>query len=68
MNKKQFHLVASKVLRKDIQAAAAFDVIFNGLTHYEAERKYHCVPNTVPRSVATVRAHFEHCIDVAAAK
>lgn len=64
MNEQQFNIIADKVLRKEIQKKAAFDVIFNNLTFYQAERKYNCVPNTVERSVKTVKDHFEHCIEI----
>ena len=62
MNKQQFTIIADKVLRKEIQKKAAFDVIFNNLTPYQAERKYNCVPNTVERSVKTVQEHYKHCL------
>lgn len=68
MNQQQFHLIADKVLRKPLQRKAAFDVIFNGLKCHEAERKHSCIHNTVYRSVAIVRAHYDHCVAVVAAQ
>lgn len=68
MNISQFQLVAEKVLRKPLQRKAVYDVIFNGLTCYESERKHHCPPGTVYRSHAAVVAHFDHCVAVVAAK
>lgn len=68
MNEEQFNIIADKLLRKPLQKKAAFDVIFKNLTYYQAERKYNCVPNTVERSVASIRQHYEHCLNVVNAK
>lgn len=68
MNEKQFNIIADKVLRKPLQKKAAFDVIFNNLTHYQAERKHNCVPNTVERSVKIIEEHYKHCLLVVTGK
>lgn len=68
MNANQFHLIADKILRKPSQRKAAFDVIFNGVTPYRAERDHKCTPGSVSRSVGIIKRHFDHCIAVASAK
>ena len=68
MNKQQFNLIADKTIRKEPIRKGVYDVIFKGLTCYEAERKYHCVPNTVKRAVDSVNKHYDHCVAVVSAK
>ena len=68
MNEQQFHIIADKVLRKPLQRKAAFDVIFKGIKCHVAERKYSCAHNTVYKSVAIIRAHYDHCVTVVSAR
>ncbi|AIA08745.1 hypothetical protein SBVc24_0056 [Vibrio phage 24] len=68
MNTKQFNMVADRVIRKDCIRKGVYDVIFNGLSSYEAERKYHCVPNTVKRSLTAVQRYFDNCVAIASAE
>ena len=68
MNQQQFILVASKSCRNDNIRNAAYDVFFEGLTPYHAERKYNCPPGTVYRAVDNIKKHFNHCLKVATAK
>lgn len=68
MNQQQFNLIADKTIRKEPIRNGVRDVIFKGITCYEAERKYNCVPNTVKRAVDAVKNHFDHCLAVASAE
>lgn len=68
MNPSQFYLIADKNIRNTKIKKAAYDVMFNGVTSYRAERDHGCPPGTVGRAVKKIKQHFDHCIAVASAK
>ena len=67
MNTQQFHLIADRLISKTNTRKAVFQVIFNGVSAYRAEREFNCVKNTVSRTVDRVISHYDHCIAVASA-
>lgn len=68
MNVEQFWLIADKILKKDTQRRAAYQVIFKNDTAYRAGIDNNCTPGSVYHSVKAVKEHFDHCTAVTSAK
>lgn len=64
MNERQFDLIANRNIRNDDIKHAAYDVLFNGVTAYRAERDHGCPPGTVARAVKSLNSHFDYCVAV----
>ena len=62
MNKQQFEIIASELIKSDTQRKAARLVVLHGKTAAHAERVFYCkITSTVARDVNRVNEMFDFC-------
>lgn len=64
MNQQQFKFIAKSLIKSDQQIKAVHDVIFNGDTAYEAEKRHNRPMNSVSRDVKRVKAKFDEYVTI----
>ena len=63
----QFHLIAQRIFKSEGQRTAVAAVIFDGLSSYEAEKRFELPKGTLSRNVKKYRDEVNYIKDVAAA-
>ncbi|WP_318923179.1 hypothetical protein [Photobacterium sp.] len=67
MNHCQFHLIAQRIFKSEDQRTAVAAVIFDGLSSYEAEKRFDLPKGTLSRNVKKYRDEVNYIKNVAAA-
>ncbi|PSW06049.1 hypothetical protein [Photobacterium lipolyticum] len=67
MTHSQFHLIAQRIFKSEDQRTAVAAVIFDGLSSYEAEKRFELPKGTLSRNVKKYRAEVNYIKNVAAA-
>ena len=67
MTNSQFYLIAQRIFKSEGQRTAVAAVIFDGLSSYEAEKRFELPKGTLSRNVKKYRDEVTYIKDVAAA-
>lgn len=59
MNEAQFKILAEQLLRKPAQRLAAYDAMFGGLNHSQAERAHGCSGGSVRCSIKSINTYYD---------
>ncbi|MGF1727278.1 helix-turn-helix domain-containing protein [Photobacterium nomapromontoriensis] len=67
MNQSQYQIIAQRIFKSDNQRVAVEAVIFEGLSSYEAEKRFEVPKGTLSRNVRKYKREIEYLQSVAAA-
>ncbi|MGF1786982.1 hypothetical protein L4D00_14400 [Photobacterium swingsii] len=67
MNRNQFQFIAQRIFKSQNQRVAVEAVIFDGLSSYEAEKRFDVPKGTLSRNVRKYKNEAEYISSVAAA-
>ncbi|EAR55397.1 hypothetical protein SKA34_14845 [Photobacterium sp. SKA34] len=67
MNNSQFHIIAQRIFKSENQRVAVAAVVFDGLSSYEAEKRYELPKGTLSRNVRKYKNEVKYIESVSAA-
>jgi transposase len=67
MTHSQFKLIAQRIFKSEGQRSAVAAVIFDGLSSYEAEKRFELPKGTLSRNVRKYKSEVNYITNVAAA-
>ncbi|EAS44942.1 hypothetical protein C9J48_23640 [Photobacterium profundum] len=67
MTHSQFKLIAQRIFKSEEQRSAVAAVIFDGLSSYEAEKRFELPKGTLSRNVRKYKSEVHYITNVAAA-
>ncbi|MEH6532068.1 hypothetical protein L4D77_14555 [Photobacterium frigidiphilum] len=67
MTHSQFKLIAQRIFKSEEQRSAVAAVIFDGLSSYEAEKRFELPKGTLSRNVRKYKSEVSYITNVAAA-
>jgi transposase len=67
MTHSQFKLIAQRIFKSEEQRSAVVAVIFDGLSSYEAEKRFELPKGTLSRNVRKYKSEVSYITNVAAA-
>ncbi|MGF1870048.1 hypothetical protein [Photobacterium indicum] len=67
MTHSQFKLIAQRIFKSEEQRSAVAAVIFDGLSSYEAEKRFELPKGTLSRNVRKYKSEVNYITNVAAA-
>lgn len=67
MNQTQYQIIAQRIFKSDNQRVAVEAVIFEGLSSYEAEKRFEVPKGTLSRNVRKYKREIQYLQSVAAA-
>ncbi|MGF1687380.1 hypothetical protein L4C36_11890 [Photobacterium japonica] len=67
MNRTQYQIIADRIFKSDNQRVAVEAVIFEGLSSYEAEKRFDVPKGTLSRNVRKYKREVQYLQNVAAA-
>ncbi|MGF1682932.1 helix-turn-helix domain-containing protein [Photobacterium minamisatsumaniensis] len=67
MNRTQFQLISQRIFKSDNQRVAVEAVIFDGLSSYEAEKRFDVPKGTLSRNVRKYKREVDYLQSIVAA-
>ena len=67
MNRTQYHIIADRIFKSENQRVAVEAVIFEGLSSYEAEKRFDVPKGTLSRNVRKYKREVQYLQSVATA-